>query len=226
MRSGGGEAVRDSKSNFEKEDREPVGVVTAAAWAASRLGSPHVSSSRRARGAYRPLLVPMMIPDMACGQIAINYGLRARTTTRPRPAASARMRPAARSATSCTATPTVMVAGAAGRDHQIPTIAAFWHMGALSQRNSEPERPPVRTTGTARFVMRAGIFVLEELSTPAGAARRSSASWPVRRDRRRLPITAPDRTPWCGRRDGESDCEPACGRGHRLRNGHGTSTPP
>ena len=71
------EAVRDSKIDFEKEDRNRIGVITGCGMGGIQSWEAQYAQFL-AKGPRRvsPLLVPMMIPDMACGQIAIAYGLR------------------------------------------------------------------------------------------------------------------------------------------------------
>lgn len=161
------EAVRDAKIDFEQEDRSRVGVVTG-----SGMGGIQVWETQFAqflqKGPRRvsPLLVPMMIPDMACGQIAIAYGLRGPNYDTTSACASAAH------ATGCAfrhimhGDADMMVAGGSEAAITRFTIAGFSNMGALSKRNSEPElasRPYDRDRDGFVMGEGGGIFVLEEL---------------------------------------------------------------
>ncbi len=161
------EAVRDAGLDFEKEDRARVGVVTGSGMGGIQTWeAQHVQFQQKGPRRVSPLLVPMMIPDMGCGQIAITYGLRGPNydTTSACASAAHATGSAFRHITHGDAD--VMIAGGSEAAITKFTIAAFCNMGALSKRNAEPERAS-RPYDRDRdgFVMGegAGIFVLEEL---------------------------------------------------------------
>ena len=113
-----------------------------------------------------PLLVPMMIPDMACGQIAIAYGLRGPNYDTTSACASAAHATGSAFRHIMHGDADVMVAGGSEAAITRFTIAGFCNMGALSKRNSEPEkasRPFDRDRDGFVMGEGAGIFVLEEL---------------------------------------------------------------
>ena len=134
------EAVKDSKIDFDKEDRSRIGVITGcgmggiASWEAQ-------FAQFLAKGPRRvsPLLVPMMIPDMNCGQIAIAYGLRGPIYVTTSACASAGHAVGSAFRHILHGDAEVMIAGGAEAAISRFTIAGFCNMGALSKRNSEPE---------------------------------------------------------------------------------------
>jgi len=161
------EAVRDSKIDFEKEDRSRVGVITGCGMGGIQTWeAQHVQFMQKGPRRVSPLLVPMMIPDMGCGQIAINYGLRGPNYDTTSACASAAHAIGSAFRHIMHGDADVMVAGGTEAAITRFTIAAFCNMGALSKRNAEPERAS-RPYDRDRdgFVMGegAGIFVLEEL---------------------------------------------------------------
>jgi len=161
------EAVRDSKIDFEKEDRDRVGVVTGCGMGGIQTWEvQHVQLLQKGPRRVSPLLVPMMIPDMACGQIAIAYGLRGPNYDTTSACASAAHAAGSAFRHIMHGDADVMIAGGSEAAITRFTIAAFCNMGALSKHNSEPEKAS-RPYDKDRdgFVMGegAGIFVLEEL---------------------------------------------------------------
>ncbi len=161
------EAVRDSKIDFEKEDSDRVGVVTGCGMGGIQTWeAQHVQLLQKGPRRVSPLLVPMMIPDMACGQIAIAYGLRGPNYDTTSACASAAHAAGSAFRHIMHGDADVMITGGAEAAITKFTVAAFTNMGALSKHNSEPEKAS-RPYDKDRdgFVMGegAGIFVLEEL---------------------------------------------------------------
>ncbi len=161
------EAVRDSKIDFEKEDRSRVGVITGCGMGGIQTWEvQHIQFLQKGPRRVSPLLVPMMIPDMGCGQIAINYGLRGPNYDTTSACASAAHAIGSAFRHIMHGDADVMVAGGGEAAITRFTVAAFCNMGALSKRNAEPERAS-RPYDKDRdgFVMGegAGIFVIEEL---------------------------------------------------------------
>lgn len=161
------EAVRDSKIEFEKEDRSRIGVITGCGMGGIQSWEAQFTQFLT-KGPRRvsPLLVPMMIPDMACGQIAIAYGLRGPNYDITSACASAAHATGSAFRHIMHGDADVMVAGGGEAAISRFTIAGFCNMGALSKLNSEPEKAS-RPFDRSRdgFVMGegAGIVVLEEL---------------------------------------------------------------
>jgi len=161
------EAVRDSKIDFEKEDRSRVGVITGCGMGGIQSWETQFAQFLQ-KGPRRvsPLLVPMMIPDMACGQIAIAYGLRGPNYDVTSACASAAHATGSAFRHIMHGDADVMVAGGGEAAISRFTISGFCNMGALSKRNSEPEkasRPYDRDRDGFVMGEGAGIFVIEEL---------------------------------------------------------------
>lgn len=87
-----------------------------------------------------PHLVPMMLPDTAPGKIAIEYGLRGPNMSIATACASGTNAIGEATAIIRRGTADVMVTGGAEAGIVKLCIAGFSNMGALSQRNDEPER--------------------------------------------------------------------------------------
>jgi len=161
------EAVRDSKIEFEKEDRSRIGVITGCGMGGIQSWEAQFAQFLT-KGPRRvsPLLVPMMIPDMACGQIAIAYGLRGPNYDITSACASAAHATGSAFRHIMHGDADVMVAGGGEAAISRFTIAGFCNMGALSKLNSEPEkasRPFDRDRDGFVMGEGAGIVVLEEL---------------------------------------------------------------
>lgn len=166
------EAVRDSQLDFDKEDRDRVGVVTGCgmggvqAWEAQ-----FIQFLQKGPRRVSPLLIPMMIPDMACGQIAITYALRGPNYDTTSACASAAHATGAAFRHIREGDADVMLAGGAEAAITRFTVAGFTNMGALSKRNTEPERasrPYDRDRDGFVIGEGCGICVLEELEHALG----------------------------------------------------------
>jgi len=161
------EAVRDSKIDFEREDRSRVGVTTGCGMGGIQTWeTQHVQFLAKGPRRVSPLLVPMMIPDMACGQIAIVYGLRGPNYDTTSACASAAHAIGSAFRHIMHGDADVMVAGGGEAAITRFTVAGFCNMGALSKRNAEPDkasRPFDRDRDGFVMGEGAGIFVLEEL---------------------------------------------------------------
>ncbi|MEK0313540.1 beta-ketoacyl-ACP synthase II [Cohnella sp. 56] len=161
------EAVREAGLDMEKVDRERVAVYVGSGTGGLRTLSDNESLLRE-RGADRvsPLLVPMMIANMAAAQISIRYGTYGPT-----------MAPV----TACSIGNTaigeawrlirngeadIVIAGGAEAAVTELSLASFGNATALSRRNDEPARAS-RPFDADRdgFVLAegAGIVVLESL---------------------------------------------------------------
>jgi len=161
------EAVRDSKLDFDKEDRARIGIITGSGMGGIQTWeSQHAQFLQKGPRRVSPLLIPMMIPDMACGQIAITYGLRGPNFDTTSACASGAHATGVAFRHITHGDVDVMIAGGTEAAITRFTIAGFTNMGALSKHNSEPERAS-RPFDTSRdgFVIAegCGIYVLEEL---------------------------------------------------------------
>lgn len=161
------EAVRDAKLDFDKEDHDRVGVIVGSGMGGIQTWEAQFTQFLQ-KGPRRvsPLLVPMMIPDMACGQVAITYNLRGPNYDTTSACASGAHATGEAFRHILHGDADVMVAGGAEAAITKFTVAAFANMGALSKRNSEPDkasRPYDKDRDGFVMAEGAGIFVLEEL---------------------------------------------------------------
>ncbi|MEO0078206.1 MAG: beta-ketoacyl-ACP synthase II [candidate division WOR-3 bacterium] len=161
------EAVKDARLDFNALDLDRVGVIVG-----SGMGGVQTWEVQHAlfldKGPRRvsPLLIPMMIPDMACGQIAISYGLRGPNYDTTSACASGAHATGVALRHIVAGDADVMITGGSEAAITRFTVAAFSNMGALSKRNDEPEkasRPFDRNRDG--FVIGEGcaVYVLEEL---------------------------------------------------------------
>jgi len=87
-----------------------------------------------------PHMVPMMLPDTAPGKIAIEYGFRGPNMSIATACASGANAIGEAAAMIRRGIADVMVTGGNEAGINLLTLAAFGNMGALSERNDEPER--------------------------------------------------------------------------------------
>ncbi len=113
-----------------------------------------------------PLLIPMMIPDMASGQIAILYNLKGPNFCTVSACASGAHAIGESFRLISYGDADLMVTGGSEAPLTAYTIAAFSNMGALSKRNDQPEkasRPFDRDRDGFVIGEGAGVVILEEL---------------------------------------------------------------
>ncbi|NLN26751.1 MAG: beta-ketoacyl-ACP synthase II [Firmicutes bacterium] len=162
-------AIQDAKLDLDSVDRERIGC-----WIGSGVGGIHTLEEQARtlveRGPDRisPFFVPMMIANMASGQVSIMFGLKG---------------PNACTVTACASgahsigdafrivqrgDADIMLAGGAEAGVSLLSMAGFCAAKALSRRNDEPERAS-RPFDADRdgFVMGegAGILILESLES-------------------------------------------------------------
>jgi 3-oxoacyl-[acyl-carrier-protein] synthase II len=161
------EAVEDAGLDFDKEGRGRVGVIIG-----SGMGGVHTWESQHAqfvtRGPRRvsPLVIPMMIPDMAAGQVSIAYGVRGPNFCATSACASGAHGVGESFRHILHGDAEVMIAGGAEAAVTKFTVAAFSNMGALSKRNDEPDkasRPFDRDRDGFVIAEGCGMCILEEL---------------------------------------------------------------
>lgn len=161
------EAVEDSNLDFSKEDPTRVGVIIGSGMGGLETWEKqHEVFLTKGPSRVSPLLVPMMIPDMAAGQVSIYYSLRGPNYCTVSACASGA------SAIGVTfhhirkGDCDIGISGGSEASLTAYCIAAFANMGALSQRNEEPEktsRPFDKDRNGFVVAEGAGIVILEEL---------------------------------------------------------------
>jgi 3-oxoacyl-[acyl-carrier-protein] synthase II len=161
------EAIRDARLELEQEDRDRVGVIVGSGMGGVQTWETQFAQFI-AKGPRRvsPLLIPMMIPDMACGHIAISHGLRGPNYDTTSACASGAHATGVAFRHIAIGDAEVMITGGAEAAITRFTVAAFANMGALSKRNPEPEkasRPFDKDRDGFVIAEGAGIYVLEEL---------------------------------------------------------------
>ena len=160
------EAIEDSGLDMEQEDRSRAGVIIGSGMGG--ISTWETQFARFLKGGPRrvsPLLIPMMIPDMAAGQVSIVYGLRGPNFCTTSACASGAHAVGEATRHILHGDAEVMIAGGAEAAVSKFTVAAFANMGALSKRNDEPEkasRPFDRDRDGFVIAEGCGICVLEE----------------------------------------------------------------
>jgi len=161
------EAVNDSGIEFDKEDPNRCGALIGVGMGGIRSWEQeHAKFLERGPKRVSPLLIPMMIPDMASGLISIEYGIRGPNFCTVSACASGAHAVGTSFALIKQGKADVMITGGTESAITACSVAAFTNMRALSRRNEEPERAS-RPFDAERdgFVMAegSGILILEEL---------------------------------------------------------------
>jgi len=161
------EAVADAKIEFEKYDKTDIGVIIG-----SGIGGlltweeEHIKFMNQGPARVSPFLIPMMIPDMTSGYVAIHYGLKGPNYTTVSACASGAHAIGNAFREIKLGNASAIVSGGAEAPVTPFALAGFSNMRALSRRNEEPERAS-RPFDQARdgFVMAEGAatLILEEL---------------------------------------------------------------
>lgn len=162
-----GQAVADSGLDLDRIDREKVGVIIGSGIGGIKtLFDQMKVLVERGPGRVRPFLVPMMIPDMAAGQVSIRFGFKGPNQSAVSACASANHSIGDAFKWIERGDCEVMVAGGAEGAISEPALSGFCAARALSTRNEEPQRASRPfDVGRDGFVMGegAGILVLESL---------------------------------------------------------------
>jgi len=161
------EAVTDAGLSFDGPDNGHVGVLIGTGIGGILTLLENAEVLRR-RGARRvsPLLVPMMMPNAAAGQIAIHFGLQGPNFALASACATGAHAIGEAAWLIRRGSAEVMICGSSEAAIAPVALAGFSRMAALSRRNEEPERSScpfdARRDG---FVMGegAGVLVLESL---------------------------------------------------------------
>jgi 3-oxoacyl-[acyl-carrier-protein] synthase II len=161
------EAVEDAKIDFDKYDKAQIGAIIG-----SGIGGlltwerEHTKFIEKGPARVSPFLIPMMIPDMTSGYVAIQYGLRGPNYTTISACASGAHAMGDAFRTIKYGDADVVVTGGAEAPVTPFALAGFSNMRALSRRNDEPQKAS-RPFDKARdgFVMAegAGILIFEDL---------------------------------------------------------------
>jgi len=161
------DAVKDAGLDFTKEPLDRIGVIIGSGMGGIETWEKqHQIFLTKGPSRVSPLLIPMMIPDMAAGQVSIYYGLKGPNycTTSACASGAHAIGNAFRHISYGDAE--VIIAGGSEAPITAYCIAAFANMGALSKRNDEPEkasRPFDKDRSGFVIAEGSGIVVLEEL---------------------------------------------------------------
>lgn len=161
------EAVADAGIDFEKYDKTDIGVIIG-----SGIGGlltweeEHTKFMNQGPGRVSPFLIPMMIPDMTSGYVAIHYGLKGPNYTTVSACASGAHAIGTAFREIKMGNASVIVTGGAEAPVTPFALAGFSNMRALSRRNEDPQKAS-RPFDQERdgFVMAEGAatLILEEL---------------------------------------------------------------
>ena len=160
-------AIENAKLDLAAINRDRAGVIIGSGIGGiETLEEQHKVLMNRGPGRISPVFIPMMISNMASGQIAINYGLRGRNLTTTSACASSAHAIGDAFRVIQLGQADIMISGGTEAPITPLSLAGFCSMKALSTRNDEPtaaSRP--FDTGRDGFVMGEGavILILEEL---------------------------------------------------------------
>lgn len=161
------EALKDAGIDLNQEDCNRVGVIVGSGMGGiATWEQQHEIFITRGPRPVSPLLIPMMIPDMASGQISIVYGLRGPNYCSVSACASGAHATGVALRHIQNGDADVMITGGSEAPITKFTVAAFANMGALSKRNDQPEkasRPFDRQRDGFVIAEGCGIYILEEL---------------------------------------------------------------
>jgi 3-oxoacyl-[acyl-carrier-protein] synthase II len=161
------EAVTDAGLDFSKENPSRCGVVVGSGMGGLKTWeTEHAKYVQKGPARISPLLIPMMIPDIAAGQIAIQYQLRGPNYATVSACASGAHAIGDSFRLIRRGDADVMIAGGSEAAITEFCVGAFANMQALSRRNDQPEKAS-RPFDKDRdgFVIAEGgaILILEEL---------------------------------------------------------------
>lgn len=161
-------ALDDGKIELDKLDLSKVGVVIGVGIGGMETMETEFEKLKsRGPGRVSPLFIPMMISNMAPGQISMTYGFRGPTMTITTACASSTNSIGESFRMISTGNVDMIVTGGADASITPISVAGFCSMKALSTRNDEPtkaSRPFDRDRDGFVMGEGAGILILEELS--------------------------------------------------------------
>ncbi len=161
------EAIKDSGIEFDKDQKDRVGVIVGAGIGGLRIiEQQHEILLKNGPNRVSPFLIPMLIPDIAAGQISIQYGFKGVNFCTVSACASGAHALAVALNLIRNGITDVIIAGGTESCITPLGLAGFCSMKALSTRNDQPEKAS-RPFDKERdgFVMGegAGIVILESL---------------------------------------------------------------
>ncbi|MFB0509443.1 MAG: beta-ketoacyl-ACP synthase II, partial [bacterium] len=161
------DAVNDAGLDFTNMDKYRVGVIIGSGMGGIETWEKqHEIFLSKGPARVSPLLIPMMIPDMAAGQVSIYYGLRGPNYCTTSACASGAHAIGLSFRHISSGDADVIIAGGSEAPITAYCVAAFANMGALSKRNDAPEkasRPFDKDRNGFVIAEGSGIVILEEL---------------------------------------------------------------
>ncbi len=161
------DAVTDSKLSFDSEDKNRIGVIVGSGMGGiDTWEKQHEIYLTKGPNRVSPLLIPMMIPDIAAGQISIHYGIRGPNYCTTSACASGANAIGNSFRHISEGDAEMMIAGGSETPISGYCISGFANMGALSKRNDVPEkasRPFSKDRDGFVVAEGSGIVILEEL---------------------------------------------------------------
>lgn len=162
------DAVKDAQLNLDSIDKDRVGVVIGSGMGGIETWEiEHIKYLNGGPKKVSPLLVPMMIPDMASGQVSIYFGFRGPNFCVTSACASGAHAIGEAYRLIKAGDADIIITGGSEAPITGYCISSFANMGALSKRNEEPEkasRPFDRDRNGFVLGEGCGVVVLEELS--------------------------------------------------------------
>lgn len=159
------EALDDAQLRITDANRDAIGVIIGTGiGGVGTFGAESASFSKKGPSRVSPLMVPMMLPDTAAGQVAIKYGMRGPNLCVSTACASSTNAIGESTEMIRRGAATAVIAGGAEAAITPLVMAAFSNMGALSSRNDDPtaaSRPFDRTRDGFVAGEGAAILVLE-----------------------------------------------------------------
>jgi len=136
-----GDAIKDSGIVFSEEEKERTGVVIGAGIGGLRvIEEQHAILEKGGPSRVSPFLIPMLIPDMAAGQVAIEYGLKGINFATVSACASGAHALGTALNMMKNGVTDIIVAGGTESCITPLGLAGFCSMRALSTRNDAPEK--------------------------------------------------------------------------------------
>tara|TARA_B100000029_G_scaffold256877_1_gene253644 strand:- start:25061 stop:26326 length:1266 start_codon:yes stop_codon:yes gene_type:complete len=133
------EALQDAALDITDSNRDRIGVIIGTGiGGVSTLEKQTVTLRKSGPKRVSPFMVPMMLPDTAAGQVAINFGTRGPNLCITSACASSTNALGEAAEIIRRGSADIVISGGAEAAITPVTIAAFANMGALSSRNDDP----------------------------------------------------------------------------------------
>jgi 3-oxoacyl-[acyl-carrier-protein] synthase II len=161
------DAVKDAGLDFTNMDKYRIGVIIGSGMGGIETWEKqHEIFLTKGPARVSPLLIPMMIPDMAAGQVSIYYGLKGPNYCTVSACASGAHAIGESFRHISHGDAEIIITGGSEAPISAYTISAFANMGALSKRNDAPDkasRPFDKDRNGFVIAEGCGIVILEEL---------------------------------------------------------------